>query len=132
MGWDRIRVQSMNAWPLVNESIHYTLLKLIEANPDLSQRDLARKMGVSLGKANYCLRALVGKGFIKLENFRRSDNKLAYMYHLTPLGLEEKARLTLCFLRIKEAEYQTIKEEISRLRREVEESSQSAENACVS
>lgn len=122
----------MNAQSLVNESIHYTLLKLIEANPDLSQRDLARTMGVSLGKANYCLRALVGKGFVKLENFRRSDNKRAYMYHLTPLGLEEKARLTLCFLRIKEAEYETIKEEISRLRREVEESSQSAENACVS
>lgn len=105
----------------MNSSSHYTLLKLIEANPEISQRDLARKMGVSLGKANYCLRALVNKGFVKFENFRRSDNKLAYMYHLTPLGLEEKARLTLCFLRIKEAEYKMIKEEISRLRREVEE-----------
>lgn len=77
-------------------------------------------MGVSLGKANYCLKALVAKGFIKLENFRRSDNKLAYMYLLTPLGLEEKGRLTMEFLRIKEAEYKAIKEEISRLRREVE------------
>ncbi len=105
----------------MTSSSHYTLLKLIESNPEISQRDLARKMGVSLGKANYCLRALVSKGFVKLENFRRSDNKLAYMYHLTPLGLEEKARLTLCFLRIKEAEYKTIKEEISRLRQEVEE-----------
>lgn len=104
----------------LNESVHYTLLKLVEDNPGLSQRELARKMGVSLGKANYCLKALVAKGFIKLENFRRSDNKLAYMYLLTPLGFEEKARLTLEFLRIKEAEFVTIKEEIRRLRNELE------------
>lgn len=111
----------------MNESIHYALLKLIESNPEISQRDLARQMGVSLGKANYCLRALVTKGFVKLENFRRSDNKLAYMYHLTPLGLEEKARLTLCFLRIKEAEYKMIKEEILRLRCEAEAFGHAAE-----
>lgn len=104
----------------MNEAVHYTLLKLVEDNPELSQRELAKKMGVSLGKANYCLKALVAKGFIKLENFRRSDNKLAYMYLLTPLGFEEKARLTLEFLRIKETEYKVIKAEIRRLRNELE------------
>jgi EPS-associated MarR family transcriptional regulator len=104
----------------LNEAVHYTLLKLVEANPGVSQRELSKIMGVSLGKANYCLKALIDRGFIKLENFRRSDNKLAYMYLLTPLGLEEKTRLTLAFLRIKEAEYKIIKKEISRLRREVE------------
>jgi EPS-associated MarR family transcriptional regulator len=105
----------------VTEDIHYTLLKLVESNPDISQRELARKMGISLGKVNYCLKSLVGKGFIKLENFRRSDNKLAYAYFLTPLGLEEKARVTLSFLRIKEAEYEAIRQEIARLRKEARE-----------
>jgi len=99
---------------------HYALLKLIEANPDISQRELARQMGVSLGKANYCLKALMEKGFVKLENFRNSSNKLAYAYLLTPAGLEEKARVTLAFLRRKEREYETIKDEISRLRVEVQ------------
>jgi EPS-associated MarR family transcriptional regulator len=106
---------------LLTENIHYTLLKLVEANPDISQRELAREMGISLGKVNYCLKSLVGKGFVKLENFRRSDNKLAYAYFLTPLGLEEKARITLSFLRIKEAEYETIRREIIRLRKEAKE-----------
>jgi EPS-associated MarR family transcriptional regulator len=123
----------MNAWRLpVSDSpaeifrdpapdpAHYALLKLIEANPDISQRELARQMGVSLGKANYCLKALMEKGFVKLENFRNSSNKLAYAYLLTPAGLEEKARVTLAFLRRKEREYETIKDEISRLRVEVQ------------
>jgi EPS-associated MarR family transcriptional regulator len=106
---------------LLTENIHYTLLKLVEANPDISQRELAREMGISLGKVNYCLKSLVGKGFVKLENFRRSDNKLAYAYFLTPLGLEEKARITLSFLRIKEAEYEAIRREIGLLRIEANE-----------
>lgn len=103
----------------MTEETHYALLKLIDANPDISQRELARRMGVSLGKANYCLKALVAKGFIKLENFQRSDNKLAYAYLLTPAGLEEKARVTIKFLRRKELEYREIQAEIARLREEV-------------
>lgn len=75
-------------------------------------------MGVSLGKANYCLRALVAKGFVKLENFRRSNKKMAYAYLLTPAGIEEKTRLTLAFLRYKEAEYERIKRELEELRAE--------------
>ncbi len=104
----------------MTDDVHYRLLKLIEATPDISQRELAREMGVSLGKTNYCLKALVTKGFVKLENFGRHRNKLAYAYLLTPAGIEEKARVTVSFLRRKEQEFETIKQEITRLREEVE------------
>ena len=99
---------------------HYKLLKLIEANPAIQQREMAREMGVSLGKVNYCLRALVQKGLVKMDNFRRADNKLAYSYLLTPSGIEEKARLTVSFLKYKVAEYEAIRNEIEQLRREVD------------
>lgn len=102
----------------MSDTSNYTVLKLIEAQPDISQRELARKMGVSLGKANYCLKALVEKGFVKLENFRRSDNKRAYAYLLTPRGIDEKARVTLAFLRCKEREFELIKAELESLRQE--------------
>lgn len=122
-GLDYNCVHWLNALPRhvspVTDDTHYRLLKLIESNPDISQRELARVMGVSLGKANYCLKALVEKGFVKLENFRRNDNKLTYAYLLTPSGIEEKARVTLTFLRRKEREFEDIRREIDRLREEV-------------
>lgn len=96
----------------------YSILKLIETEPDISQRELARRLGVSVGKTNYCLKALINKGFVKFGNFRRSPNKMAYAYFLTPAGLEEKARLTFAFLRFKEAEYERIRQEIESLRAE--------------
>ena len=99
---------------------HYKLLKLIEANPAIQQREMAKEMGVSLGKANYCLQALVQKGLVKMDNFRRNDNKLAYSYLLTPRGIEEKARLTVSFLKHKLTEYEDIRKEIEELRREVD------------
>lgn len=99
---------------------HYKLLKLIEANPVIQQREMAKVMGVSLGKVNYCLRALVQKGLVKMDNFRRADNKLAYSYLLTPSGIEEKARLTISFLKSKVAEYEAIRSEIEELRRDVD------------
>lgn len=102
------------------DSHHYKLLKLIEANPAMQQREMAKAMGVSLGKANYCLKALVQKGLVKMDNFRRHDNKLAYSYLLTSGGFEEKARLTLRFLKHKMAEYEAIRSEIEDLRREAE------------
>ncbi len=98
----------------------YRLLKLIETKPHLTQRDLAREMGVSLGKINYCLRALVAKGWVKARNFRNSRNKLGYAYLLTPRGIEQKAVLTVDFLRRKMAEFDTLKEEIAQMRREVD------------
>lgn len=105
---------------MLDENTHYTLLKTLEENPGMSQRDLAKKLGVSLGKVNYCLNALVEKGSIKIGNFRKSDNKLAYAYLLTPGGLELKARMTVHFLKSKMAEYETLKMEIHELQREVE------------
>jgi len=102
-----------------SDSPHYRLLKLIEANPHMSQREHAQAMGVSLGKVNYCLKALVEKGFVKLENFRRNEDKRVYAYLLTPKGIEEKARITVAFLQRKLAEYESIRGEIEELRKEV-------------
>jgi EPS-associated MarR family transcriptional regulator len=98
------------------ESWRLQMLKLLQANPELSQRQLAAHMGVSLGKANYCLRALVEKGLVKLGNFGKNPNKRQYAYLLTPAGLEEKTRITLAFLRRKEAEFEAIQSEIEALK----------------
>jgi len=96
-------------------ALNYRLLKLIEERPAISQRELARELGLSLGKVNYCLKAFVKKGLIKADNFRRSDNKRAYAYLLTPKGIEEKARLTLAFFRHVSAEYEALKREMETL-----------------
>ena len=105
---------------MLDEKTHYLLLKTLEENPDLTQRDLARKLGVSLGKVNFCLKALVDKGSLKINNFRNNDNKLAYAYLLTPRGIEQKARMTVEFLQIKMSEYEQLKAEIEELQREAE------------
>ncbi len=103
------------------EEAHYRLLRLIDEKPSLTQRELAREMGVSLGKINYCVNALIEKGWIKARNFRNSNNKFAYAYLLTPSGIEQKAVITLHFLRRKMAEYESLREEIAQLRREVDQ-----------
>ena len=95
-------------------------MRLLQANPEMSQRDVARELGISVGKVNYSLRALVGRGWVKVNNFRNSDNKLAYKYLLTPRGIEEKARLTMRFLRAKMDEYESLKVEIEQIRRDAE------------
>ena len=94
-------------------------MRLLEANPQLSQRDLAVALGVSLGKVNYCLKALLGKGFIKMQSFRKSPNKLAYIYLLTPVGMAEKAGLTVRFLERKVAEFESLTLEIEALKSEM-------------
>jgi len=91
---------------------HYHLLKLINERPEISQRELAAELGLSLGKINYCLKAFIGRGLVKVNNFRRSDNKLAYAYLLTPQGIEEKARITVRFFRHMEEEYETLRREV--------------------
>ena len=103
-----------------SEEIRYKVMRLVEANPELSQRDVARELGVSLGKVNYCLQALVRKGWIKAANFKNSHHKAAYMYLLTPRGLEEKARLTVQYLVIKMCEYEKLRVEIEQMRRDAE------------
>ncbi len=104
-----------------DDNTSYGLLKTLEDNPSLSQRDLAKRLGVSLGKVNYCLNALVDKGCLKVNNFRNSDNKLAYAYLLTPRGVEEKARITVRFLKYKIQEYERLRAEIEELKREAEQ-----------
>lgn len=102
------------------DETRYELIRLLEQNPELSQRELAERLGVSLGKANYCLRALIRKGWIKVDNFKNSRNRSAYMYLLTPRGVEEKAKLTVRFLQVKMREYETLRVEIERLKREID------------
>ncbi len=110
-------VHQLNA-PMFNDDTSYGLLKTLENNPSLSQRDLAKRLGVSLGKVNFCLNALIEKGCLKVNNFRNSENKLAYAYLLTPRGLEERARMTVAFLQIRMREYELLRAEIEELRRE--------------
>ncbi len=101
---------------------HFKLLRLIESRPHLTQRELARELGVSLGKVNYCVSALIEAGWIRASNFCNSRNKLAYAYLLTPKGIEQKAAITMHFLRRKVVEYEVLKKEIAQLRRDVNES----------
>jgi EPS-associated MarR family transcriptional regulator len=101
------------------DEAQFRILRHVEANPRVSQRELARALGLSLGKVNYCLNALIEAGCIKASNFRGSRNKLAYAYLLTPRGIEQKAVATFNFLRQKVAEYEALRSEIADLRREV-------------
>lgn len=101
-------------------------LRLLADNPDLTQRQIADALGVSLGAANYCLKALVDKGWVKLENFQRNPNKLGYLYLLTPQGVAAKTSLTARFLKRKLVEYEALKAEIEQLERESAASGPSA------
>jgi len=100
---------------------HLKVLRILETNPQISQRELSEALGVSLGKTNYCLKALLDKGLIKIQNFRNSKNKLAYSYLLTPHGIEQKAHMTLRYLQKKTQEYDLLRLEIVELKREIEE-----------
>lgn len=104
---------------VVRDEYHLKVLRLLEASPDMSQRDLAEALGVSVGKTNYCVRGLVDKGLLKMNNFRNSQNKLAYAYLLTPAGIAAKADLTARFLKRRLVEYESLKKEIEELKREL-------------
>lgn len=106
----------------MKDEIHYKLLKVLQETPDVTQRELAARLGISLGKTNYCLRSLMGRGWVKMDNFRRNPNKMGYVYLLTPGGIEEKARFAVSFLRHKLNEFDALKAEIDRLQLEVENS----------
>ena len=97
----------------------FRVLRQLEANPHLSQRELSKSLGVSLGGVNYCLNALISKGSIKILNFKNNQNKWVYAYLLTPQGIAEKTALTGAFLKRKMQEYQQLKEEIDALSQEV-------------
>jgi EPS-associated MarR family transcriptional regulator len=103
---------------MLTDETRYKLLRMLEANPQASQRDLAQALDISVGKVNYCLNALIEKGWLKARNFKNNKNKRAYMYYLTPRGFEEKARVTLRFFRQRLAEYEALSAEIEALRSE--------------
>lgn len=109
--------------PLPEETI-YRVMQLLQENPDLTQRELAEKLGVSLGGVNYCLKALVDKGWVKMKNFAHSKNKFGYVYVVTPTGLVEKVEITRRFLQRKMDEYETLKAEIEILKSEVKKTDQ--------
>jgi len=102
----------------VSDDIRFKVLRALLANPEHSQREIASDLGASVGVVNYCLRALIDKGQVKVRNFRASNNKLRYAYILTPSGIAEKTRLTAGFLRRKRAEYEALKAEIEAVQRE--------------
>ena len=99
----------------LQEEMSYRVMQLLQEDPDLTQRELAEKLGVSVGGVNYCLKALVDKGWVKMKNFAHSKNKFGYIYVLTPTGLAEKAIITQRFLKRKMDEYEQLKAEIEAL-----------------
>lgn len=107
--------------PIDGDAARLQVLRLLAQQPQLSQRELSRALGLSLGKTHYLLHALLDKGQVKARNFQRSDRKMAYAYLLTPAGLREKLRLTSSFLKRKEAEFEQLQRTIADLRAEVEQ-----------
>jgi EPS-associated MarR family transcriptional regulator len=103
----------------MSEDFQYKVIKQIEQDAEISQRQLSKELGVSLGKVNYCLHALIDKGWVKAKNFKNKQNKLAYRYLLTPTGVQQKAFLTKNFLKMKIGEYENLQLEIEGLRKEV-------------
>jgi EPS-associated MarR family transcriptional regulator len=102
---------------MLADETHYKVMRLLETKPDITQRDVARELGVSLGKANYCVRALIQKGWVKATPFKNSQQKAAYQYSLTRIGRQEKARLTLRFVAGKIREYEGLLVEIDEMHR---------------
>ena len=104
---------------MVNQDLEYRALKILEQQPDLTQRQLSEALGVSLGKTNYLVKSLIDVGWVKLDNFQRSNSKWGYAYLLTPKGIVEKAAITTRFLIRKQREYNELQEEIAQLQEEV-------------
>ncbi len=105
------------------EDTRFRVLRLLQENPEMSQRQIADSLGISLGGVNYCVRALIDKGLVKVKNFRNSDNKMAYAYFLTPKGIANKTTLATRFLKRKLLEYEMLKAEIASLEQEIKSNS---------
>jgi EPS-associated MarR family transcriptional regulator len=103
----------------IDPDVRFRVLHLLEENPELTQRELAKKLGISLGSANYCMKALIDIGHVKAGNFKKARNKSAYLYLLTPQGIAEKAMLTAGFLKRKMDEYHALKKEIELIQSKV-------------
>lgn len=113
---------------MLNDETRYRILKMLEADPQASQRRIADELGISLGRVNYCLQALIRKGLVKVNNFRSAKSKRAYLYLLTPRGIEERARVTARFLRVKLDEYEILKRELEELQREASQAAAAKES----
>ena len=105
---------------MIKKEIHLDLLRKLEVSPELTQRELSKVMGVSLGKINYCMQKLIEKGWVKISNFSNNPNKVSYIYLLTPKGIEQKKILTISFLKIKLDEYEVLKNEINKLKQDAQ------------
>jgi EPS-associated MarR family transcriptional regulator len=103
----------------LQEDTYFRVMRILQENPDLTQRELAEKLGISVGGLNYCLKALMEKGLVKMKNFANSKNKFGYVYVLTPTGMAEKAAITHRFLQRKMEEHEALKAEIEALKSEV-------------
>ena len=97
-----------------NKEDNLNLLRKINNSPKVSQRDLAKELGFSIGKLNYCLKSLVDKGYVKIESFKKNPNKLNYLYVITPKGISEKTKLTINFMKLKMKEYDQLKKELKK------------------
>ena len=106
---------------MINQELEYRALKILEQRPDMTQRELAEALGVSLGKTHYLVKSLIDVGWVKLDNFQRSDNKWGYVYLLTPMGIIEKGAITTRFLVRKQREYDDLHLEIQQLKEEVKQ-----------
>ncbi len=105
----------------IQEDTYFRVMRILQQNPDLTQRELAEKLGVSVGGLNYCLKALMDKGWVKMQNFQNSKNKFKYVYLLTPQGIAERVALTSRFLDRKMQEYEALKAEIESLHQDVQQ-----------
>jgi EPS-associated MarR family transcriptional regulator len=103
---------------VLTDEFRYRILKLLEQRPSASQREIARELGISLGRVNFCVQALIEKGLVKVNNFQSSANKRAYLYVLTAKGIQDKARVTVRFLRRKLDEYEALKRQVEELQQE--------------
>ena len=109
---------------MTNQELEYRALKTLEMNPELTQRQLAEELGISLGKTHYLIKSLINVGWVKLDNFQKSNNKWGYAYLLTPIGIAEKTAITARFLIKKQREYNALKDEIAQLQAEVRSQSE--------
>jgi len=105
----------------LQEDTYFRVMRILQDNPDLTQRELAEKLGISVGGLNYCLKALIEKGLVKMKNFANSKNKFGYVYVLTPTGMVEKTAITRRFLQRKMDEYEALKAEIEALKSELDQ-----------
>jgi EPS-associated MarR family transcriptional regulator len=119
VAWATARNERLNNKPKIQEEARFQILRLLHENPELTQRELGKRVGVSLGAVNYCLKALIERGLVKASNFSKSPNKLGYVYVLTPAGIAEKTMLTGSFLRRRITEYQALRAEIEILAEEM-------------